>query len=433
MRHNFFIYLFALATVALFVSSCNDQPTEVGGILLSDSVVVKTLSSEKDSIITSAEYFQYIIPSYTGETALLGRYESIDAPYLCLFYSPEDSVRNISVEDIIEAEFVMYYETYAMGDYNSGQLSFDINRVDSLWIKVDTDDMDKTTYDSLFVSPANYFGEKIGEYSGTVDFADSTAIRKIHIPIEKSYASLLMEYNENDSLDHRTKEYGLAFLPREDCSIIQQFRTNVNGYSADSTSHLRIVFNNNGVQDSVRLNISHDGMFSKSDITDNELIYVQPHVDYRSAIKIDVSQIPEFAGIIKSELELTLKEDACISSNEGVDSLVRIGIFYSRETTNSLADYVSSSGKRDSANLNKYIFRSISGAIENIVRTTNGKGEVIIYPYYFAKDDGLNHNRLDRMAFYGANAENPDNRPKLRVAYSYIESKDRNKGITLSE
>ncbi len=418
MKYNFLIGIMAVVSAALIVSSCNEQPTEVGSQLLSDTVVIKTLNSDKDSIIQSGEYFKYIIPAYTSETALVGNYETINAPYLCMFNEPEDSVRNIPVESIITAEFVMYYETYTMGDYNSGQLSLDVKTVDSLWIKVDTDEIKKTTWDSLNDPAKNYFGRKIGEYAGVLDFSDSNASRRIHIPIEKSYAALLTEYNEEDSINHRPKTHGIAFLPREDCSIIQQFRTSVSGYSADTISHLRIVYTNDkGVQDSIRLHISHDGMFSNSVITDPNLLYVQADVDYRSVLKFDLSDIPEFAGIIKSELELTLNEGESIASNEGLDTLVRIGIFASREETSALATYVTSSGKRDTANPTKYIFRSISGAVENIVRTTNGKGEVILYPYYYAKDDGLNHNRIDRLAFYGPNAENPANRPKLKIAY----------------
>ena len=418
---NIFFYTITLVIVGI-LSSCNDLPTDMGSQILSDTTVIKTISSVNSPIIDSTGYYYYNSFTFTAETGLMGRSQGIHAPFLCTFNKPNDSLRNIPVDRIIEAELIMYYEPYCIGDYQSSLLEFDVNTMAKYWVKIEIDSVPATTYDSLFVSPADYFGEKIGSWSGQLDFDDSLNKPIISIPIETSYASAMFDYDEEDST--RITNHGLALLPTDACSIIQQFRTTITGYSSDSVSHLRIIFENDlGERDSVKLNVSLDGMYSKSEINEtSENLYLQTNVDYRSIVKLNLTDIPSFAGIIKSELQLTLNKELCIVSNQGLDSVIKLGVFQTRDTYSPFADYVSATALKDSADPTKYKFSNLSGPIENIVRN-GGDGELIVYPIYYAKDDGLNHNRIDRMVFYGNDAEDPDKRPILKIAYSYIEVK----------
>ncbi len=406
--------------VAMFgLSSCNDLPTDIGETLMKDTVVVNTLSEENAGIIQSTEAYQTIIKSYTSNTALIGKTGDTRAVYLfrMLTNMLPDSIGTVTEDQIVSAKLILEVAPYAIGDLENGVFSVDVKEVTKYWSKIQNDSIQLTTYSSLFDSPADYFGRTIGGYNGQINISKTNFTDEISIDLDKSYIKDILQ--KKPGSEKLVGNEGIAIIPRADCNIINQFITFINIANKDTMSRIELVYKNlKGGLDTAKIVVGNDGLFTSVPTVPEGNLVVQENVDYRTEIKLDLSGITKFAGVIKSELILTLDRDNSYYGNEGLDSAIYLGVFLDRDNTSPVSTYAVE-GFPDTTG--KFIFSSLSAPIQYIIRH-GGKGSIIIYPGHGARNSFTN-NKIDRMVFFGKNATDPKKRPQLRIAYSYVETK----------
>jgi hypothetical protein len=405
--------------VLLALSSCNDLPTDIGETLMKDTVVVNTLSEENAGIIQSTEAYKTTIKSYTSNTALIGKSGETKAVLLFRLLSSmlPDTIGDVKLEQIISAKLILEVAPYALGDLENGTFSVDVKEVTKYWSKIENDSIQLTTYNSLFDSPADFFGRTIGAFKNQINISSSNFTDEISIDLDKTYIKDILQ--KKSGSDDLVQNEGIAIIPNSDCNIIHQFITYFNIANKDTMSRLELVYTNlSGGLDTAKIVIGNDGLFTSVPSAPEGCIAVQENVDYRTEIKLDLSDIPRYAGVIKTELILTLDRDNSYFGNEGLDSTIYLGIFLDRENISPVSTYVVE-GVPDSTG--QFIFSSLSAPIQYIIRH-GGKGSIIIYPGHGARNSYTN-NKIDRMVFFGKNATDPKKRPILRIAYSYVETK----------
>jgi hypothetical protein len=414
--------LIAIITVIIAIiglSSCNDLPTSIGETLMKDTVEVSTLSDENAGIIQSTEAYQTIIKSYTSNTTLIGQTGDTKAVYLFRLLSNQlpDSIGTVTPEKIISAKLILEVAPYAIGDLTNGLFSVDVKEVTKYWSKIENDSIQLTTYSSLFNSPADYFGRKIGQYSGQINLSKTGFTDEVAIDLDKNYISDILQ--KKPGTNTLVTSQGIAVIPRSDCDIINQFVTYVNIGDKDTMSRVELVYYNlKGGIDTAKVLIGNDGLFTSVPPVPAGRMAVQENVDYRTEIKLDLSKIDKFAGVIKTELILTLDEANSYHGNEGLDSAIYLGIFSDRDQTSPLSTYYVQGGPDSTG---KFVFSSLSAPIQYIIRH-GGKGSIIIYPGHGARNS-YTDNKMDRMVFFGKYATDPTKRPILRIAYSNVATK----------
>ena len=105
-------------------------------------------------------------------------------------------------------------------------------------------------------------------------------------------------------------------------------------------SRLELVYRNlDGGLDTAKVLIGNDGLFTSVPTAPEGRIVVQENVDYRTEIKLDLSNITKYAGIIKTELILTLDTENSYYGNEGLDSTIYLGVFADRDKTSPISTY----------------------------------------------------------------------------------------------
>ncbi|MEI6091528.1 MAG: hypothetical protein WCR42_13825 [bacterium] len=413
------ILVMIFVVVLLGLSSCNDMPTNIGETLMKDTVVVETLSEENAGIIQSTEAYQTLIKSYTSYTTLIGKSGETQAVYLfrMLTNMLPDSIGDVTVDKIVSANLILEVAPYAMGDLVNGKFSVDVKEVTKYWSKIENDSIQLTTYNSLFNSPADYFGRKIGEFNNQINISKTNFTDEISIPLDPAYIKDILQ--KKPGTNELVKNEGIAIIPRSDCDIIHQFITYVSISDKDTMSRIELVYQNlSGGLDTAKILIANDGLFTSAPSVPEGSIVVQENVDYRTEIKLDLSKITKYAGVIKTELILTLDTDNSYYGNEGLDSTIYLGVFAERDNTSPISTYAVE-GVPDSTG--KFIFSSLSAPIQYIIRH-GGKGSIVIYPGHGARNSYTN-NKIDRMVFFGKNATDPKKRPLLRIAYSYVATK----------
>jgi len=416
------INLIAIITVIIAIiglSSCNDLPTSIGETLMKDTVEVSTLSDENAGIIQSTEAYQTIIKSYTSNTTLIGQTGDTKAVYLFRMLSNQlpDSIGTVTPEQIISAKLILEVAPYAIGNLTNGLFSVDVKEVTKYWSKIENDSIQLTTYSSLFNSPADYFGRKIGQYSGQINLSTTGFTDEVAIDLDKTYISDILQ--KKPGTNTLVTSQGIAVIPRSDCDIINQFVTYVNIANKDTMSRVELVYHNlKGGIDTAKVLIANDGLFTSVPNVPAGRMAVQENVDYRTEIKLDLSKIDKFAGVIKTELILTLDEANSFYGNAGLDSAIYLGIFSDRDQTSPLSTYYVQGGPDSTG---KFVFSSLSAPIQYIIRH-GGKGSIIIYPGHGARNS-YTDNKMDRMVFFGKDATDPTKRPILRIAYSNVATK----------
>lgn len=426
-----FFLVSILFTIALVFGACNEKPTEIGENLIDDTLVVKTISSENNKLITQSKAYRFEMKSFDVHTVLLGKSDGFISTFLSRFATSmiPDSISNISIDDIIEAKIFLKPAPYLFSTNSTNNLSFEVKECNNLWQKIPNDsihdNLNYVNYDILFGSGDNpkYIGNTIGSYNGIIEMPDSTEGGMISLDIDKQYViDKLLQFDEDKNIN---TNFGIAFTPQTDCNIINQFYIDINADSVVDMSRLQLIYRtkdeeNSDRIDTIQIIMIGNGIFTDTPKMPESTIALQDNYDLRTEISLNLDTIPQIAGLIKSELILTLDSNNTILGNQPADSLIRLAIFANSDDIEPLEAYYSVVGIRDSET-GKYVFNSVSGPIEYIIRS-GGIGSLILYDYQSIKFNKIN-NKMDRLVFFNEKAENPENRPILRIAYSYLEDK----------
>jgi hypothetical protein len=402
------ILLIALVVVfALKFSGCNEQPSKIAINLLPDTSQIKGISSADTQLITSQRVFQADFPLFNVGGILIGKSNGISAAAISSFAFIPDTLDHLKIENIENVKLTIFPHRYAFGDTNSGYFGFDIYRINRRWAK------DTTTYDSLFVVPANYYDPiPVASWSGKILLKDS--LETVSIDLTKE---LIIEWLRTETvfIPDSGKEvkriipnYGLILVPHQQCNVIHRFYGN--SPTADFSSLIKVEYRDGS--DSLReLNLISgvDMTFLDIPMPDTSYIVMQNGANYWTELEFDLSMIPQFSGIHKTQLTLHFVPELSYRGNIKLDTTVLEANYFIDDYLNPIFQFTGSNAQ----NINEFFFPSFTSAVQYWNRTT-GKGSLIIMPHTFNNQT----RQLDRYVFYGLNHPDVSKRPSLKVIYS---------------
>lgn len=432
------IYLIPGILFFTLIGGCNEQPTELGMILHQDTIVLEGFSTPEYKFITDYEAFR-VHETYLQSAFLTGKAGEVEASTLMQigFDQRPDTLDYLTEEDIIEAKLNIYANDYVFGNEQSPQLAFDVKRVERQWHPksnfVDSTGVDYskvfTTWDSLFVSPANYFGETVGFYSGSIDVDDSLS-RILQLSIDPSYIIELFRTDGSNEQPH-PENWGFGLVPREESNVVHQF--NFYGVGDDinkddgtlRTPHFRVIYNSKeGTVDTLKIYVETAAQFCTSPPPASKRFVLQSGDNWRTSINFNIDSIPVLAGIVKADLEIFYDSENSFYGSSGQDSIINLAWVSDTVSSTLYSDLTYTGYRVDSTN--SYYFPSIGSSYEWWLRT-NAHRSLVLLPYQYTsdvQDRNAEPFHIDRLSFFGPEAEDPAKRPKLRVIYSYVPEKE---------
>jgi hypothetical protein len=415
-RKDFGFFSFFAAIGLFLISSCNDMPSDLAVNLLPDTVAVKTLSSEDTLIITGRTVYAPHYPIFNNGSVFIGKFNDITAATLLNFAYLPDTLGNIKEEQIESAVLNLYPERYAYGDTLGGTMGFDVYRVIRRWTP------DSTTYDSLFVSPSNYFAtEKIQSWEGKITLKDTMDKISINLPsnliIDWLKTEMVLDTATKTMKPKRIANWGLAFVPKQNSTVIHRFVASA-PTQVVSTS-LIVKYKKEGQDTLSYLNLLSgvDVSFLKTPLPDTNEVVIQNGLNYWTRFDFDLSMIPKFAGIHKAQFELTLDESRSRKGNVPLDTIVELAYFLNGKQSTTF-DYTGYRVEKS----NKYLFPSITSMVQ-FKNKYDGKFSLVLLPYTLNNQS----RELERLTFYGISNPDLSKRPILKIIYSlnpaYLEPK----------
>lgn len=411
-----FLIVISLFAGGFMFTSCNDKPSDLAVNLLPDTVAVKTISSEDTLLITGKQVYMPNYPIFNNGSIFIGKFEDISAASLVNFAFLPDTLGNLKVEQIESVELTLFPDRYAYGDTMGGNFGFDIYKVIRKWTPV------TTNYDSLFVSPANYFSsEKVQSYEGKIVLKDTIDPIKISLP-----ASLIIDWLKTepvlDTVTNTIKpkiipNWGLSFIPKDNSTVVHRFEAAAPSKLISSTIVVKYKIEGSDSTRFLNLISGIDVSYLKTSEPDTSDIVIQNGLNYWTRLDFDLSMIPRFAGIHKAQFELTLDPARSRKGNVPLDTIIEMA-YFTDSVKNAKFDYT---GGRQ-LNSDKYIFPSLT-SITQYQNRYEGKFSLVLMPYLITNQS----RELERLTFFGLNNPDPEKHPVLKIIYSlnpaYLEPK----------
>jgi hypothetical protein len=396
-----------LVFLSFFLSSCNDQPSEVGLEFWLDTITLHSLSTSDTSLLLSEtnEVRQFGLFRLGG--LLLGKTDNITAVTFVRFSNIPDTLGYVLESDIEECTLELTPQNYSFGDTVSNNMEFTVYRINNLWFN-------QTTWDSIvdptkqpFYGPISY-----GTFSGVSKSTDTIALK---VPISKSIASTFFEL-QSDS-NKRITNYGLALVPNGNTNVIRRFSTKtLSSGDASNYVHLRVVFRNqrkNNNLDTILIESGVDASMVKDNSTvGNENLVVQGSLLRRAKLAFDFSMIPQNSFIHYAQLSFQRDEANSFGGTNGIDETVALS--YYADSTVAVTSPNRSYVAQRTQGTQTYTFNSIISLVEDWMRYSNGKGVVYLEP------EGSRNKllELDRLSFYTSSNVDTAKRPTLKIIYS---------------
>lgn len=380
----------------------------MGYALLSDTLYISAVSSDKEPLLDSAVSYLSSFKMMNFGAFFVGKFKDLEALSFERFEEPLkltdtlDFLADLPSEKILECKLYMFMDSYSLGDsLDANSLSFKIYPVVDYWSHL-------SNWDSVSREGIVDYSRLVGEFSETID--KTKLPKSFAIDFDKNLAlEWLKKWRDYKNGDSSQIVWGLAYVPDENCRIIRRFSGPVVGQDNDA-SFIKIVYLDSlGQKDSLEIKAAVDKYFVKPPKIEKGEFYVQGGVPIRGALYFDVSSIPPLSAIHAARLVLSIDYARSLIGNYGMDS-----VFYGHlpadpqnRDTNFVRSYL---GEKIS---DKVVFETIASAIEARNRA-DGKGVVI-----FRSADRSNELlELDKVAFYGPDAPDSSKRPKLAILYS---------------
>jgi hypothetical protein len=406
----------ALAAVSMILISCNDKPSDLAVNLLPDTVGVRTVSSFDTLLITGKNVYMPFLPIFNNGSIFIGKFEDMTAVSLINFAFLPDTLGNVKLEEIESAEMTLFPNRYAFGDTVGGYFGFDVYRVIRRWTP------ETTTYDSVMVSPADYFSsQKITTWEGTITLKDTIDPIKINLPADLIHdwlkTELVLDTATNKMVPKRIPNWGLAFIPKENSRIIHRFEAAAPAKVVSST--IVVKYKDPVADTSKYLNLISgiDVTFLESSVPDIDEVVIQNGLNYWTRFDFDMSMIPKFSGIHKTQFELTLDPSKSRKGNVPLDSVIEMGYF---QDGSRIGTFTYTGSRQKGSDL--YVFPSLT-SISQYMNKYGGKFSLVLMPHSI-----FNQSReLERLTFYGFNHPDTTKHPTLKIIYSlnpaYLEPK----------
>lgn len=401
---NFSLAKLAASAVAalslVFLSACNDAPTDIGYSLLNDTVNVGTIASTPDTLLIASTgtslYFEELFN--TGKM-FIGAANGTKAAALIRFSKIPDSLADLKQSDIVSAKYLIYVDRYALGDTVAGKLNFDVKRINQPWTNL-------ASWDSL--SAAGFQGETVGSFDEKITYKDSGFIQ---IPID---AKLISDWTQRAG-DTIPNNPGIALVPNSGASVINSFYSlGITSTPPPGENKLEIVYRrSDGSTATVKINAAIEKSVIKAPDYDPNMIEIMGAAVLYAKIDFDIPSnvVRPLSGIHKAELTLTTDLSQVKVGNFGMPKYLR-GEYTDKFESASGNVPSFEGGWVSQDDYSQMRFPNIISAIERITRK-GGKGSIIIRPFDFTNQ----YHRADKLVFFGANAD-WDKRPKLKIIYS---------------
>ncbi|MGB9912087.1 MAG: hypothetical protein ACPLRO_01835 [Candidatus Kapaibacteriota bacterium] len=399
VRKSLAVFL-VLFSIHLILSSCNELPTDITYSLLYDTTTVLAVSSDTVNFFVDGQTKYVFAKIFNAGAIFVGGWNGFRAGSLLRFKESNlpDTLLWLTEDRIDSVRLVLPVNRYVLGDSLNPNFSFKIYLVKQYWTN-------QVTWDSIYNdwSPNERVDPlPLGSFTGKINLTDSA--KEISILLRKDFILDWLKKNK-DSIPI----WGILLAPEPSCNIIHQFGAQF--ITEEKVKHPYIIVHYKYLDSSNRIwyiNSAIDAsVVDVPRLDSSRSLAIQSGYSYRVAIRFDVSKIPKFSAIHYAQLELTIDPNNTIYGNTGLDTVYTGGYFGSNPLDS--VPEISFLGRREG---NKVIFYKVSSPIELWLKN-DGKGEIILYSYYWNEVRTLN-----RITFFGFDALDPRNRPKLKIIYS---------------
>lgn len=390
---------------SLFLSSCNDQPTSMGFPI--DTLTIYSISDTSLITGTSSDYSR--ISHFQADEFQIGKHDDYQAVSFLRYGLGKDTIYGYFTEqNILSAKLVLQPKRSTFGD-SLGNLNFAIYPLKKAFL-------DSTRWTHIFDNAGNtdwFDNQEVGSFDGKLTLKDT--MDQISVDISKT---MLVDWFKLASMKDTTNSYSYSFAIKAKGATngIYSFKSTSTNTSLSYNPVIHVIFKDStGKTDSVDLKMAYNSTFMNGKFDkDEKYLTIQSGIAVRSQIFFDVTKIPAYASIVKSQLELYIDDSKTVVGNLKADSLI------SAIETKSIASTGLSvfpfTAKRESTSSSKYIFPSITSAIETWNRS-GGVGSITLAAMRNASEDN-EYRYLDKYVFHSSKALDTSKRPKLVIFYS---------------
>ncbi len=402
-------HLCGLALLALLLlASCNDAPSDVGSVVLVDTLNARTVSSKDTTIIVSSS--AQFVRSWAFNDGIgrlfVGQTPSMRAASMCRL-TLIDTLGWLT-EDLIDSATVLIRpRRYSIGSGTSDStLGFLVVDMAKSFMQASTSP--NVTWTDLFssgITPnASYFpttDKPLASFKGSVRH-DTLMDMKLSVTADgkKTLANWFQRAAKKDS-----SYIGFGILPTLDSKVIQEFSA---ANLVDTFPNVRITMyyhTSSNEHASLTIEGGNNVTFVDADTLQSPLMLVQPVVQSYARFACDVSFVPKTDAILKAEFRFSIDTSKTLVGSVNTGDTLYVAAKYD---SGGVAKNIYSFKATRTANSCEYVVNNVGLAID-LARKYSSK------PMYL--DISAFGQHLERCAVYDLSAPE-DKRPKLVVTYA---------------
>ena len=398
--------------LSLYLTGCNEQPTELGYKI--DSVSFTAISSADNDLIAGTSAQRFYLSPFNAGIVQVGKFAEYSS-YPILRYGNIDSLEGV---ELISTTLHLIKSGYALGDTNDIQ-SFEIFEVQQPIVP-------SSTYETIFKAngvDAVYKEVKMGQFEAPFNQLKDTTQIELDNQLIQNWIdfSVLENSGQLDTNDIRRQySYSIGLKPTENSKVINGFLSERLGNSGTKapSPFIKLVYKkpSSSINDTLIIRANIAAYYADGPIPDINSLTVQSGVSLRSKIDFDLSELPQFAAVVKAVLKVYVDDSRSVTGSLGRDSV----ILAQKDLTFDDDFFPDNNniylGIRNTGN-NYFRFTSITSAVEDWVQDGTDKTGSLLLNYAPNSNPGDTYFRLDKFYIYGADADS-SLRPELTIFYA---------------
>jgi hypothetical protein len=377
--------------VSVFLSGCNDLPTDIGTELVPGTDTLYATSLLNDTLLTGITPVTERLPNYNGTYSLFGKTNDSEAR---MFFelTTYPTLGNSTDWEVTSSEMVFLPQAYIFGDTTSTTLAVTAYELKQVWSA-------NATWDSIWASDGSTSYYNTADQPVCTFTKDLTSTDTIvYVPFSTSATKRWIELGSDSST--KDQVFGLVLLPTGGASI-RQYR-NLNGNTQVMQLRVGIKHKDSTEIDTLMLTAVTSTFVNSPEAAETDVI-IQGARIHNTSFDVDITMFEEFAIMLGASFTITVDRSNSTVGTLGLDELLDLV-------------YTSTSGglTRMSARVDadgNYNWISIVPILQQI-RMDGGKGTMRLQP-----SDANRLWRMNRLRFYDASAEETK-RPRMKIVYS---------------
>ncbi len=419
----------------LGMSACNDLPTDLGSDFVVDTAdTYRLLSSEVPLMLSfdngRIDTFASGRPLFNAGPLYVGRLADGSEALSILRFATIDDVDDLDLFDparytIQSLKLRLQVSTYAIGDTSSDLVDFGVHDLE--WRDEETFGAftTRTQIENRRDAGLPLFAEaEAAHFSGPIAFADSIFAFEVNdisqdlfrdwMRRRSEYVELRKEFEGRGEEPPADDNYGLALLPAEGVNIIRSFATpEISTLEDIPFSQLELVYqhvDSSGV-DTLLIEAGNDGSYVATPPAPEKRFVLQGGSAWRYAIQLDFDMIPDLSRVAYAELDLTIDKDLTLEGRGGNGRSNAVTVRASEDGSLVQNTTLSRSVDIQADDSGRYLLTGLQTIIENWLR--NGGDEAFLLHTLSSEEQS----EMDRLVFYGPDADDASVRPQLKVFY----------------